>query len=232
MDFSSAEPYAGNTGPTYPPAPAPGSNGLGLFTLGVSPLGDIPPFNFWLTVVSQYANSPVLTQIIASFDASLDQTQNFDNLYDDWWSIDTSFGAGLDAIGRRVGASRVIQSTEPGGVFGFQESAPTGQPFNQDPFWSANSATQNYPLSDPAFRNLILAKAMANISSGSMRDINKILLTLFPGRGNSYVVEGPSAMEMSYTFDFYLTPVELSIVQNGNVLPKPVGVSATVIVNP
>ena len=218
------------TGPSYPPDLLPGSNGLGFFQVGVSPVGDIEPFNYWATVISQYANSPIMTSVIANFDAALDQTQNFDALYDNVWSVDTAVGYGLDVIGRRVGVTRVIAVVVVGSYFGFKE-ATTGQPFNQAPFWNGTPSTANYSLSDNAFRNLILAKALSNISDGSTSSINKILLTLFPGRGNAYVTD-LGGMAMTYTFRFNLTPVELSIVQNGNVLPKPVGVSASIVISP
>lgn len=35
-------------------------------------------------------------------------------------------------------------------------------------------------------------------------------------------------MTMSYTFDFQPTPVEMAIIQQSGVLPKPTGVSAYV----
>ena len=41
--------------------PKTGSNGIGGFVIGVSPIGDIPPFDFWKTIISQYANSDVIT---------------------------------------------------------------------------------------------------------------------------------------------------------------------------
>jgi len=37
-------------------------------------------------------------------------------------------------------------------------------------------------------------------------------------------------MMMTYTFEFPLSPVELAIVQNSGVLPKPTGVAATVVI--
>lgn len=36
-------------------------------------------------------------------------------------------------------------------------------------------------------------------------------------------------MTMTYTFTFALTPVELAIVLNSGVLPKPTGVAASVV---
>ena len=47
--------------------PAPGSNAIGTFIIGASPIGDIPVFDPWQTVISQYANSPILTTLIFDF---------------------------------------------------------------------------------------------------------------------------------------------------------------------
>src|SRR5208282_784236 len=77
-----AEAISPSTGPSLP-RPVPGSNALGLFQVGVSPLGTIPPFDFWGTVQSQYANSPIMTALIANMWAYVDPTQWFD----DFWSV-------------------------------------------------------------------------------------------------------------------------------------------------
>jgi hypothetical protein len=75
---------------------------------------------------------------------------------------------------------------------------------------------------------LILAKALANISSCSAPAVNKVLQLLFPGRGVCYATDGLD-MTMTYTFLFALTPVEAAIVDQSGVLPRPAGVSATVV---
>lgn len=231
--------------------------GLGGFTLGVSPLGSIEQFDVWTTVISQYANSPILTALILDLDEYLDQTENFDNYFDDIWNIDTATGYGLDVWGRIVGVNRVVQVTS-GDWFGFKEALPGSDPFGFGPFYSGAGITSNFALSDDAYRTLILAKAAANITNGSIAAINRILMALFPNRGNAYVTEGspstsffgfeeqgdtlgfnqapfyqgqqPPRMQMAYTFNFQLSPVELAIVQNSGVLPKPTGVSATVVI--
>ena len=61
---------------------------------------------------------------------------------------------------------------------------------NQSPFYSGAVLTSNFNLSDDAFRTLIFAKALANISDGSIPAINQLLLNLFPRRGNCYVTDG------------------------------------------
>lgn len=209
----------------------PGSNAIGNFIIGVSPIGDIVPFDYWDTIISQYANSPILTQLIANFDDYVDQTMNMQNFFDFIWNVDTAQGFGLDIWGRIVGVTRVLHINQSALYFGFEEATTLSAfGFNQQPFYAGDPTTNNFSLSDDAFRVLIFAKALANISDGSIKAINQLLLNLFPNRGNCYVTDGLD-MTMTYTFDFVLTPVEQAILGQSGVLPKPSGVSATVVQN-
>ena len=218
------------SGPSLPRYPKPGSNAIGSFIIGVSPIGTIKGLDFWNTVISQYANSPILTQLIQNVDQYIDQTQNFDSFYDLIWNIDTAQGYGLDVWGRIVGVTRTVQLS--GSIFfGFDEQGNTVDTFGPggvSPFYSGSGATNNFNLTDNSFRKLIFAKALANITDGSIKSINQLLLNLFPGRGNCYVTDGLN-MTMTYTFSFSLSPVEIAIVTQSGVLPRPPGVAATVI---
>jgi hypothetical protein len=216
------------SGPPYPPLAAPGSNGIGLFIIGVSAIGTIQSFEYRRTIISEYANSVVLTQLIADFNDYIDQTQNLDAFYDLVWNVDSAQGWGLDVWGRIVGVSRTLHVVEDQEYLGFAEAGIGSNPFNQQPFYSGAILTSNFQLSDDAFRVLIFAKALANISDGSIPAINQILLKLFRGRGNCYVTDGLD-MTMTYTFRFQLTPVELAIIEQSGVLPKPTGVFAEVV---
>jgi hypothetical protein len=181
---------------------------------------------FPATIISQYANSPTLVQLITNFNGYMEAGADFDAFYDLIWNIDTAVGYGLDVWGRILGVGRVIQISA-GTYLGFEE-ATDAQPFNQAPFYAGATTTTNFPLSDDAYRTALLAKALANICDGSIAAINQVLLNLFPGRGNCYVTDGGD-MTMTYTFSFPLSPVELSIVTNSGVLPRPCGVSVTVV---
>jgi hypothetical protein len=188
--------------------------------------------NFTDTIISQYANSATINQLIANFNGYIDPTANLDAFFDLIWNVDTAVGYGLDVWGRIVGVGRVLQVAS-GIYFGFAEAsdATSESPFNSGgPFFSGGATTGNYALSDDAFRLLIFAKALSNISNGSIPAINQILLNLFPGRGNAWVTDGGN-MTMTYTFHFspILTPAEFAIVSQSGVLPKPVGVSSTVV---
>ena len=214
-------------GPPYPPPPGAGSNALGSFVIGTSPLCSIPAFNVWKTVLSQYANSPILTQLIEDFEEWLDPTANFDLFFDNIWNIDTAVGYGLDVWGRIVGVTRVLQVAETTYMGMEGPTGASGDPFNESPFYSGESLTNNFSLTDAAFRTLIFAKALANITDGSIPSINQLLLNLFPGRGNCYVADGLN-MTLTYTFEFALSPVEQAIVAQSGVLPKSTGVLASV----
>jgi len=215
------------TGPNLP-RPIPGSNAISSgFKIGVSTIGTIPPFDYWNTVLAQYANSPIITGLIADFFQWIDKTEGFDDFFDAIFNVDTAFGYGLDVWGRIVGVSRTL-NVGAGTFFGFAQGQPGTQPWNQGTFYSGASLTTNFILADAPYRVLIFAKALANISDGSIKSINNILMNLFPGRGNAYCTDGLD-MTMTFTFTFPLTPVELAIVGQSGALPRPVGVAATVV---
>jgi hypothetical protein len=218
------------SGPPYPhPNPIPGSNAIGSFEIGVSPIGTISAFDIWRTVINQYANSPIISRLCTNMGQYLDLTADFDNFFDTVWNVDTAIGYGLDIWGRIVGVNRVLQIPVGGRFLGFEEAGgATVDPFNQSPFFSGQPITSNFALSDDAFRVLIFAKALANISDGSIKAINQLLRNLFAGRGNCYVVDNLD-MTMTYMFKFILTPVEAAIVEQTGVLPKPVGVLSNVV---
>lgn len=214
------------TGPPYPhPSPAPGSTGIGQFQIGVSPIGDIPTFDPWATLLAQYANSPALTSLITSFNSAMDFTLTCSNFYDMIWNILTAQGYGLEVWGRIVGTQRTLNIPTTAQTYvGFGEAGTSWTGFGQGIFASPGSAlTGTYYLTDTDFRRLILAKAATNITDGSIPSTNKILLALFPGRGNCWVADGLN-MSLTYTFNFALTPPEFAIVTTPGVLPAAVGV--------
>lgn len=218
------------SGPAYPrPNPVPGSNAIGVFQIGVSPIGDIPSFDVWTTIISQFANSEILAGLCTNFAQYLDPTVDFDSFFDTIWNVDTAIGKGLDIWGRIVGVQRVLQIPVGGRYLGFEEAGgATVDPFGQSPFFAGSPLTSNYSMPDASFRVLIYAKALSNISDGSIPSINQLLLNLFPGRGNCFVVDNRD-MTMTYMFKFLLTEVEAAILEQTGVLPKPVGVLANIV---
>lgn len=216
------------SGPPYPhPNPVSGSNAIGEFIIGVSPIGTIAPFDFWATILSQYANSPILTGMISRFNAAMDQTENMDNFYDMIWNVLTAVGYGLDVWGRIVGVERTVPIPNDATFLGFDEAGGwTG--FGQGGFFSGTSIASNFVLSDANYRVLILAKAATNISDGSIPSMNAILMRIFTGRGDVYVVDNMD-MSIDLHFSFTLNPLELAIVELSGVLPNPCGVVINIV---
>ncbi len=207
------------------------------------------------TVITEYVNSPALTQLCLNIEQYVSVDADLDQFYDDIWNIETAVGWGLLIWGRRIGVINTV-TVPTTAYFGFNQGGYQG--FGQGPFYSGENLTQEVTLSDNAYRLAILAKAAFNICDGSIPAINQILLNLFPGRGNCYVQEGSGgsldlegggsldlegggdilledtttgAWQMSYVFDFALTPVEYAIVTQLNVLPRTSGCAANVVVN-
>ena len=174
------------------------------------------------TVISQYANSPTLLALINNMNNYFEVDTDFDNFYKNIWDIDSAVGFGLDIWGRIVGIKREIQIPASIEYFGFSEASPGVGAFNDQPFYSGVSPeTTTYSLSDDAYRQLILIKALANISATTAPAINKLLQSLFPGQ-RCYVIDD-GGMMMRYVFEFLLTPYQFAIMTSG-ALPIPAGV--------
>lgn len=215
-------------GPPYPhPNPAPGSNAIGVFKIGTSPIGTISPFDWWQTCLSQYGNSNILTTLCNNMAQYVDQTANFDEFYDVIWNVDTAQGVGLDIWGRIVGVSRTVALTIPSQPYlGFEEAGTPSllTPFGQAPFFSGEPTATNFTLTDDAYRPLVLAKALANICDGSIPATNQILINLF---GQGYVTDGGN-LTMTYTFPEALSATQTAIANSG-VIPRPSGVAVTIV---
>lgn len=189
----------------------------------------IPPsalFDWFSTVISQYANSPILLALIESTNDAIDPTPLFDAFYQLIWNIDTAQGYGLDVWGRIVGVGRVLQ-VPIGGFLGFEEDSGA-ETFGSGVFYAGIGLTGNFALSDTVYRRLILAKAMANITDGGTQSFNALLILLFPGYGNARVVDNEN-MTITLTFDSALSPTDRAIISQSGVLPVPAGVSFTIV---
>jgi len=183
--------------------------------------------NWQETVLSQYANSPSILTILEGFNQAVDPSAVIDDWYANVWDVQTATGWGLDVWGRIVGVNRVLQVATTG-FLGFAEAYDGSAPstFNQGIFFSGGASTSNYALTDDAYRLLIMAKAAANITDGSITSLNAILMSLFSDSGQIWVVDyGNMAMGIFYDWD--LTPVQSSIIVSSGVLPRPSGVSLT-----
>lgn len=190
---------------------------------GKNPLGSGGAFfDVLVTVLSQYANSPVLLKLIAYFSEWLDPASRFDAFYREIWDITVARGHGLDVWGRILGVTRILEV--PSGVYlGFVQDEEA-RPFGHGIFYQGGRSTNSAVLTDEAYRLLLLAKAALNITDAASPSINRILLALF---GMGYVRDNLD-MTITYVFSRPLEPVERAIVFQSGAIPKPIGVSFTV----
>lgn len=181
------------------------------------------------TIISQYGNSATITQLIRDMNQYIDPRADFDNFYSFVWNVETAQGFGLDIWGRIVNISRELLLPADPNFFGFNEALPGAYPFNEQPFYDGDAAaTHTYRLADDAYRQLILVKALANISSTTASAVNQLLQNMFAGRGRCYVNDLGS-MSLRYTFEFLLSSYEFAIMTQSGALPRPAGVEAVLI---
>jgi hypothetical protein len=179
------------------------------------------------TIISQYANSATITQLVRNMNTYLDPRADFDTFFDCVWNVETAQGFGLDIWGRIVNISRELLIPAASLYFGFKDALPGSYPFGDQPFYDGTPpATQTYKLADDAYRQLILVKALANISATNAPAINQLLQNMFAGRGWCYVND-LGGMALRYTFEFDLTPYEFAIMTQSGALPRPAGVNAS-----
>lgn len=222
---------AGPPGPPYSQPP----NAIGAGAIGVMPIGDEPLLTSWQTIISQFANSPRITAILENMFQYLDQTQNWDNFLSYMLDIDTAVGYGLDVWGRILGVNRTVKLPSGPVYFGFQQGTSGGEidtfgPRGQGPFYAGEPLTSSFALPDSTFRQLLLAKAMWNITTCTIPAINALLMSLFgsPSQNQLCWCKDNGGMAMVFFFNFNPTQTQLAIIFQTGILPKPVGVSATV----
>lgn len=172
------------------------------------------------TIQSQYGASPRIRAVIEAFAAAIDPNGDINKFYEDIFDLDTAVGVGLDIWGVIVGVNRVLEiaTDEPFGYFG-----SLLQPFNEGHFYGGTSGlTNNYRLTDNAFRKLIYFKAMENIMNTDADEINNLFAFLFDGKG-AYVIE-VGTMTIRYVFEFDLEPFEISIMNSYGIFARSAGV--------
>jgi len=193
---------------------------------GAGGMTDSGGFSAYATLISQYANSPVIVQLVRNMASYIDPRADLDAFFNLVWNVDTAQGFGLDIWGRIVGVSRNIQYFGGNGTwFGFDEGG--GQPFGQAPFrYGYTDFIQNITLNDEDYRTLIMVKAMANISACSAPALNQMLQNLFANRGRCYV-QDTGGMTMAYVFEFPLSDTEQVILHSSGAFPRPAAVGTT-----
>lgn len=193
--------------------------------------------NYRATILGQYANSPVITGLIAYFNDWIDPGTDIDGFLENIWDIETANDYGLDIWGKIVDVSRYLTVTEEPAYLGFNEmsvdasgvdASGTPQPFGQAPMYVGATSTSTYKLATDAYRKLIMVKAMANITNCTAPSLNALLSYLFSESGRAYVTD-TGEMMIRYVFEFTPSAVDLAIMLNSGAVPRPAGVQVSLM---
>lgn len=166
------------------------------------------------TIISQYANSPVICGLISNLNEYLEPSLDIELFYRFIWNLDTSQGIGLDFWGQVVGISRNVQVDEKNQFIGSTLAAEDLKKYQPGTI---------HLMNDEMFRTMIFLKAMSNIIYATAPNINRLLQILFEKRGRAYYVKN-GTMQARYVFEFNLTPVEKAVLISTDLLPRPSGV--------
>lgn len=150
------------------------------------------------TIQSEFGNSAAITGLIHGMNEWIRPDIDIDNFYNLVWNVSTAKGFALDIWGRVVGVVRTIL-TSPATV-----------------------------LTDPQFLELIMLKALSNISASTAPSINQLLTNWMAGRGRCYTTDLLN-MQMAYVFEFPLQPFEVAILTQSGIFLRPSGVGAIII---
>lgn len=195
---------------------------LGISVIALSP-------NIDGVLISQYAQSPVLTALVDNCAQYFDQSANWNNFYQYVWNIDTAQNWGLDFWGKVLGVSRYLEIPATADYLGFQgaDGTASGFPFDVGVFFDGATVTQTYALLDADYRTLLYAKAFANICRCCIPVLNQLMRMLFSAYGDAYVLDNGN-MSMTWYLGFAPSAIQLAIVEQSGVLPHPTGVAVTV----
>lgn len=166
------------------------------------------------TVISQYANSPIICRLISNFNEILDPSKDIKLFYDLFWNLETAQGVGLDFWGRVVGISREVIIDDKNQFIGSTLASGDLKQYTKG---------SKHFMNDEMLRTMILMKAMSNIMYTTAYHINNLLLVLFEKRGRAYFIKS-GTMSARYVFEFNLTKEEKAVLISTNLLPKPTGV--------
>lgn len=87
---------------------------------------------------------------------------------------------------------------------------------------------ENMSLSTEQYRTVILARLKMLKMRGTIPEINSLLQFIFGKYGKAYVIDNYN-MSITYRFNFSLTPLQIAVLQNVSILPKPAGVEINVV---
>lgn len=173
-------------------------------------------------IQSQYSNSPTIKSILNDFSGAINTEESTKIFFDNIFNVETAQGIGLDIWGRIVGIDREISinaTLANTALFGFKESDLN--PFNNGIFYSEDSDTVTggnvvlTKLDDTKYRELIMFKALANISPSDMESLKSLTYKIY--KTNDVIVSNMLNIGTLSNGDMYnKTPMEVVFIYRKN----------------
>ena len=160
-----------------------------------------PSVDFTKHIFWQYNNAPNLNSLVNSKQTwyQTNQTQYWQDWVNNVLNITTANDYGLSIWGILLGIPRTYLVDD-----------------------------ENMSLSTEQYRTVILARLKMLKMRGTIPEINSLLQFIFGKYGKAYVQDNYD-MSITYRFNFSLTPLQIAVLQNVSILPKPAGVEINVV---
>lgn len=182
--------------------PGYGQQGFGQGRWGNSPIEFLPLAYYLNLLTSQYRNSTKLNQFLEKMLQKFDDVSQALVQLEVLMDVDNAYGAMLDAIGSRVGASRLVGFTPSNGV-------------------SPN-------LDDNTYRVYIKAKAVANLWDSTIDGLQTAWSILFP-QFKLYIQDNQNMTATVYVIGSP-SSILIDMIKNGYIVPRPEGVQYSYVV--
>lgn len=155
-----------------------------------------PSVNLEKHIFWQYNNDPAVLSLVAAKQNwfNKNQTELWTNWVKDVLNIKTANDYGLSIWGALLQIPRV---------------------------YTVNG--ENLTLDTERYRTVILARLRLLSTRATVPEINKLLKFLFGQYGKAYVIDNLN-MTMTYHFNFRLSELQIAILRNVTLLPRPAGV--------
>ena len=161
-------------------------------------------------MISQYANSPVITKLDEGLRTLFDDTDFTVDWYNAVFDMATATGFGLDIWGRILDRNREF-------VYNGTKYLLQGEQTIDGIHFTAEEMENLY-------RKVLQLTAMRYLGNASISAINQLLDVVFREEGKCYCIEY-GVMQIRFVFRFYMNNLLKAIIENLN--PHPSGVLST-----
>lgn len=155
-------------------------------------------------ITSEHRDKPNFISWLSSGLNLIDDVNIVLNTYDTEFDIDNAIGAQLDILGKIIGVNRIVNFQPSNGV------SPV--------------------LDDDTYRFVLKAQILSNQWDGTNENLIDLWSTLFPD--NPIIINDKQDMTMEIFLFGLNSSIEQDLINNGYIIPQPMGIGITYIFPP